>query len=129
MNLEMITTILLSMLVSGLTGVLITINYYRRAERRRNKFDTLQRFCANRFDLKSDPFSRALNDIFITFYDSQEVIFCLSKFHEKVTTRQDSENELLLLFKSMCKNLGIKHGQLNDSFFLTPFNTRQNKNI
>ncbi len=115
---------IISSLLSGIVGVLISTFYYRRYEKRKAKFDTLQRFSANRFDLKGDPFSRTLNEIFVIFYDSPKVISALSNYHAKVSNGENSEDELVRLFKSMCENLYIKYEQLNDSFFLRPFNTK-----
>ena len=117
---------IISSLISGIIGVIISTIYYRRYEKRKMKVDTLKRFVGNRYDLKGDEFSRALNEIFVVFHDSQGVMNALSAYHEKVTTGQDSEDRLIRLFKAMCKDLGIRHEQLTDSFFLRPFNTRPN---
>jgi hypothetical protein len=113
-----------SSLLSGIVGVVISTIYYRRYEKRRAKIDTFKRFFANRYDLKGDEFSRALNEIFVIFHDSSEVMAVLSEFHAKVTTKQSSEDELLRLHKAMCKEVRINFDRFNDSFFLKPFNTR-----
>lgn len=113
-----------SSLLSGIVGVVISTIYYRRYEKRRTKIDTLKRFFANRFDLKGDEFSRAINEIFVIFHDSSEVMAALSEFHEKVTSRQSSEDALLRLHKAMCKDVNINFDRFNDSFFLKPFNTK-----
>jgi hypothetical protein len=79
----------------------------------------------NRYDLKGDEFSRALNEIYVVFNDSKTVKEALSAYHAAVTNPgQSSEDELVNLFKVMCGTLGISHAEFNDSFFLRPFNTR-----
>jgi hypothetical protein len=111
-------------LFSGLLGVVISTIYYRRYEKRKMKIDTLKKFAGNRYDLNGDEFSRALNEIFIVFQDSPAVMEALSDYHEVVTARQESGDRLIKLFKAMCKDVNIKFEQFNDSFFLSPFNTR-----
>ena len=88
------------------------------------KVDTLKRFASNRYDLKGDEFSRALNEVFVVFQSSPKVMRALSDYHEKVTSKQESLDCLIKLFKAMCKDVNIKFEQFNDSFFLRPFNTR-----
>jgi hypothetical protein len=116
---------ILSSLISGLIGVVISTLYYHRFEKRKTRLDTLIRFAGNRYDVKGDEFSRAANEISVVFQHSAEVIAALSTFHEKVVARQDSTDALVRLFKAMCDDLGVKYDRLNDSFFLRPFNTKQ----
>jgi hypothetical protein len=114
-----------SPLLSCLVGVIISTVYYRRYEKRRTKIDTFKRFFANRYDLRGDEFSRAINEIFVIFHDSEEVLSSLRAYHQRVTNRQDSEGELLRLHKAMCNDVKIRFDKFNDSFFLRPFNTRR----
>jgi len=116
--------IIVSSLLSGIVGVIISIVYYRRYEKRRTKIDTFKRFFSNRYDLKGDEFSRAINEIFVIFHDSRDVISSLRAYHQKVTDRQPSQDELLKLNKALCKDVNINFDNFNDSFFLRPFNTR-----
>jgi hypothetical protein len=115
---------LVSSLISGIVAVIISIVYYRRYEKRRTKIDTLKRFFANRYDLKGDEFSRAINEIFVIFHDSEEVLSALRAFHQRIIDKQNSEDELLRLHKAMCNAVNIAFDKFNDSFFLRPFNTR-----
>ncbi len=119
-----ILIIIVSSLFSGVIGVVISTVYYRRFERHKIRVDTLTRFVRNRYDAKGDEFSRALNEIFVVFQSSRGVMSALSRYHEKVVARQDSNDDLIRLFKAMCDDVGVKYDQFNDSFFLTPFNTR-----
>lgn len=122
--------VILSSLLSGIVGVVISTVYYRRHEAKKIKLYTLTRVMANRYDLKGDEFSRALNEIFIIFQKSKPVMDALSDFHEKTTTPGlSNEDALLRLIKAMCDDVSISHEGVNDSFFLRPFNTRQSSQI
>jgi hypothetical protein len=116
---------LIANLASGLVGAIITTIVYARRETRKLKVDTLKRFAANRYDLKGDEFSRALNEVFVVFNDDAAVMQSLQRFHDSVTSRSaDTEDRLIKLYKAMCDATEIKYGDFNDSFFLKPFNTR-----
>jgi len=124
MNTTVIIVSVVSSLLSGIIGVIISAAYYRHHEKQRTKIDTFKRFFSNRYDLKGDEFSRAINEIFVVFHESEEVISTLRAYHQRVTDRQASEDELLKLHKAMCKDVNINFDKFNDSFFLRPFNTR-----
>ena len=124
MDMATIIVIVVSSLLSGVVGVIISTVYYCRYEKRRTKIDSFKRFFANRYDLKGDEFSRAINEIFVIFNDSEEVLSALRAYHQRVTDGQNSEDELLKLHKAMCKAANINFDKFNDSFFLRPFNTR-----
>ena len=126
---EPIWITIIAAMISGLVGALLSTVVYLKRENRKFKVDTLKRFAANRFDLKGDEFSRALNEIYIVFNDSAKVMNALSDFHKALTSRQNelgSQDTLVKLFKAMCKDVKIKHGEFTDSFFLIPFNTKPN---
>lgn len=59
---ETVGIILVSSLLSGLIGVFISIQFYSRLERKRIKVDTAKRLIGNRFNLKGDAFTVALNE-------------------------------------------------------------------
>jgi len=120
---QIVLTIITSV-ISGIIGVIISTVFYVRHERRKDKLETLRRFMGNRYDLVGDEFSRALNEIFVMFKGSPKVMQALSAYHEKVTGQQGSEDELIKLFKTMCDDVSVSYGEFNDSFFLRPFNTR-----
>jgi len=124
MNTTAIIVTVVSSLLSGIVAVIISTVYYRRHEKRRTKIDTFKRFFSNRYDLKGDEFSRAINEIFVIFHDSEKVVSALRAYHQRVTDKQNSEDELLRLHKAMCKDVNISFDKFNDSFFLRPFNTR-----
>ena len=115
---------IISSLISGIVGVIISAAYYRHHEKQRTKIETFKRFFSNRYDLKGDEFTRAINEIFVVFHGSEEVRSTLREYHQLVTERRSSEDALLKLNKVMCKDVKISFDKFNDSFFLKPFNTR-----
>ena len=119
----------ISALLSGLLGIWISIEYYRRNEIRRAKLQVLQRLLGNRNDVKGQPFTEAINQIFVVFYDSRDVLVALKAFFEAIVSDQRTETltdqRLSDLFKAICKNLGINIEPLTDDFFLHAFNIRQ----
>ena len=114
-------------LISGLVGALITMVAVAHRELRRFRVDTLKRFASNRFDLRGEEFTRALNEVFIVFNDVPEVMQSLAEFHKTVTSKLPSptaDDALIKLFKAMCRAAKIRYDHFNDSFFLTPFNVK-----
>lgn len=121
--------ILVPSLLSGLLGVGISTWYHQRNEIRRAKLQVLQQLLGNRHDIQGQLFTEALNQVFVIFYDSQDVLVALKAFHEVIMGAQkttDLANQKLLdLFKAMCKHLKIDPKPLTDNFFLQPFNIRR----
>lgn len=115
-------------LLSGLASAMVAVVIYGRREKRRFKVDTLKHFAANRYDLLGDEFSRALNEIFVVFNDSRDVMKVLAEFHANVVTGQHQnpkDDTIIRLYKAMCRDTKIRFDDVTDSFFLTPFNTRK----
>lgn len=121
--------IIISSLISGLIGVILTNIIYIRNEKRKLKMSIIKQLIGNRYDLLSEEFTEALNAIFIVFYDSVEVITALKEFHTDTMnshrTTEVSNQKLLDLFKALCKEMNIDPKPLNDNFFMQPFNIRK----
>ena len=120
--------VFMSSIISGMFGVLISVWFYRRSEIRQVKLRIIQQLLGNRNDLKGQPFTEALNQVFIGFHDSEKVLLKLKAFHEAIINRSVSNDlanqKLLELFKAICEDLNIKPGPLTDTFFLQAFNIR-----
>jgi len=120
--------ILISSLISGLIGVGVSTWYNHRNEIRRTKLQVLQQLLGNRHDVRGQLFTEALNQIFLIFYDSQDVLSALKELHECIMSDQKTEDlanqKFLYLVKAMCKNLKINPEPLTDTFFLLPFNVK-----
>lgn len=117
---------LLSSLLSGVIALTISLFYYRRYEKRKAKWDTVKKFARYRYDLKSDEFTRTLNEIFIIFNESEKVINSLINFHDKVVKNEVNNDEFIILFKALCEEVNINLNKFDKSFFLKPFNTKMN---
>lgn len=118
---------IISSLISGVIGVIISIIYYRKHEKYQIKINTLKSFVAYRYDVKGEKFTIALNEIFIVFQDSKKVLESLNKFHEITVSRQErlADDYLIRLFKAMCEDLKINPNKYSESFFMRPFNTKK----
>ena len=118
---------IIASLLSGLIGVIVSSYFYRRYEKRKQKLDTLRRLLGNRWAITEGQesnyehfrgeFIAALNEVFVVFHDSAPVRDAVNKYHEST-----SEDNLLRLFKAICKNLNLKVPyEFNDSIFSKPF--------
>lgn len=118
---------IISSLISGILGVVISIIYHKRAEKRQAKISTLKQFVGYRYDLKGEHFTKALNEIFVVFQDSQSVLEKLNEFHEIIISGQKeiANDKLVLLFKEMCKDLDIDPSKYSESLFLKAFNVKE----
>ena len=118
---------IISSLISGIVGVVISIIYHKRAEKRQAKNNTLKQFVGYRYDLKGEHFTKALNEIFIVFQDSKSVLEKLNEFHEIIVSGQKTlaNDKLIALFKEMCKNLDIDSSKYSESLFLKAFNVKE----
>ncbi len=121
--------VLASSIISGLLGVLISTWYYHRSEVRQEKLQIVQKLLGNRNDLKGQPFTEALNQVFVAFHDSDKVLLSLKAFYETIISipisNELANQKLMELFKAMCEELGISTGPLTDNFFLHAFNIRR----
>jgi len=123
--------VIISSLLSGILGVVISTFYHKKAERRREKVELVKQLFGNRYDLNGEKFSEALNSIVIVFYDSSTVIKKLKTFHDLVSDNTSNKNTgkvedaLIDLFKALVKDVKLGTEELNDNFMLRAFNTKQ----
>ncbi len=118
---------IISSLISGIAGVIISIIYHRRAEKRQAKINTLKQFAGYRYNLKGEHFTKALNEIFVVFHDSKSVLDKLNEFHEIIVSGQKTiaNDKLIALFKEMCKELSIDPNKYSESLFFKAFNIQE----
>lgn len=118
---------IISSLISGVIGVVISIFYHKKVEKRQAKINTLKQFVGYRYDLKGEHFTKALNEIFVVFQDSKPVLDKLNEFHEIIVSgrKEVANDKLVLLFKEMCKNLDIDPNKYSESLFLKAFNVKE----
>ncbi|MBU1291980.1 hypothetical protein KKH07_00605 [Patescibacteria group bacterium] len=123
-----ILIIIISSLISGIIGVIISIIYHRKYEQHKIKIDTLKNFVAYRYNTKSVEFMKTINEIFIVFRNSKEVINTLNKLHEYISTNQKdlASDYLVKLFKAMCRDLKININKFaDDSIFIRTFDIKE----
>jgi hypothetical protein len=121
--------VVLSSLLSGIVGVLVSTRAYLQSERRRVKLDVFRRLAASRYALvtaatterSQGDFFSALNECFIVFHDAPAVQAALLTLHADMDRTERTKDNLVRLFKAMTEHLKISHGGLTDSFFLKPF--------
>lgn len=123
-----ITITIISSLLSGIMGVGVSTWYYRRHEKRKQQFEVLRKIVGTRFALTENTtpeakvqFFSALNEVVILYHENQDVIKALHNLHRELKVPNRLHDNLVSLFKEMCKVLDMKESGLNDEFFLRPF--------
>ena len=123
--LQMYLSIFASAIFSGLLGVTVTLCVQKRRELRLRKLDCLRRVAAYRSIPLKESWFDALNEIFVTFNQSTEVISSLIKFERTIRVSDGHRNEDLLdLIKAMMKDLKLSRENLDDEFLLRPFKAK-----
>ena len=108
-KLNIINTIITSVLTSGLIGVFISEYYQRKTLVKKMKRDFVVEFFGNRFMLKDNYYgeveelNKTLGKIPIVFSDNEDVIKC----YDNLLSIADDKN-LLRLIKSMCMDRNVK---------------------
>lgn len=119
--------LIITSLVSGLVGALLSSLLYFRYEKRKVKFDTAQRLFANKYQADSHEFVGALNEVSIVFHDSSEIIDALDKLWSsyQVPGAPEADNKMLNLFKVICKELNINFKNIeNDTHLARTFSPK-----
>ena len=122
-----ITLIIISSLISGIIGVLISIFYHKRSDQKRTKMNVLRNFVGYRHDLKGDRFTKALNEIFVVFCKSPDIQDKVKNLHDVLNSGQHAlaNDRLYELFKAMCKDLKIDTSAFEESSFIKAFNIKK----
>jgi hypothetical protein len=123
---EAILVTVLSSLISGILGVVVSTWYFYKLERHKLKLDLARRLLGNRFSLSGDEFSRAMNEVIGVFADSPGVLAKLGRMYEavRVPGKPNAEAALIDFLKSVCKASGLTQAVLNDDYLLKTFNAR-----
>jgi hypothetical protein len=107
--LNIINTIITSVLTSGLIGVFISEYYQRKTLVKKMKRDFVIELFGNRFMLENNYYgevkelNKTLGKIPIVFSDNEDVIKC----YDNLLSITDNKN-LLRLIKSMCMDRNVK---------------------
>ena len=126
MSSDAILVTVISSLISGLIGILISNWYIYKLERHKLKLDLARRLLGNRFSITGDDFSRAMNEVIGVFADSPDVLSKLGRMYEalQVQGKPNAEAALIDFLKSVCKASGLTQAVLNDAYLLKTFNAR-----
>ena len=123
---DVIAITVLSSLVSGIVGVLVSTWYFYKLERHKLKLDLARRLLGNRFSITGDGFTCAVNEVIAVFADSDEVLSRLRLLYEALEAhgKPNAETALIDFLKAVCKASGLTQGTLNDAFLIKTFNAR-----
>jgi len=126
MTAEAIWVTVLSSLISGIVGVLVSTWYFYKLERHKLKLDLARRLLGNRFSITGDAFSCAVNEVIAVFADSEDVLTKLRGMYEALQAhgKPNAETALIDFLKAVCKASGLTQETLNDAYLLKTFNAR-----
>lgn len=113
----------ISSLLSGFLGVLISSAFYEQLERKRYKRETVRRLLGARFDIGGIEFKMAMNEIPVVFSDSKRVMIALEDFWQELQTPQkaNAEPKMATFLRAVCEDVGVIHKGADDKFFLRYF--------
>lgn len=122
---EEVSVTLISSLISGKSGVLISYVLFVRYEKRRVKHDVARKLFANKYDTTNPQFSEAMNEILIVFADDKRVISELKALWDAIETEPSKRttnpnDKLLSLVREVCRSVNAKH-DLPDEYYLRYF--------
>jgi len=127
-NIAIMVTVI-SSLLSGLIGVVLSFYFFSRLETRKLKIDTARRLIGSRYNVHSTEFKSAFNEVIIIFSDNKEVMNAIDDFWQilqisKEQISSDAINDkLVAILKAVCKEVGLSPKELNDTYYLRVFNT------
>lgn len=115
-----LTITIITSLVSGLLGVLVSYYFMSKLEVKKIKIDTARRILGYRYDISSDGFQQAMNEVFIVFAKSKPVIKAMDEFWTVLQTPKEylsndvANDKLINFLKEICKDVGISHKDIFD---------------
>ena len=123
---EAIIVTLVSSLLSGLIGIAISAWFFYRLERYKLRLDLARRLLGNRHSISGAEFSTAMNEVFVVFSDSKEVLKEMERLYETLQTpgKPSAESVFTDFLKSVCKASGLNQKTLNDAYFIKTFNAK-----
>lgn len=126
MTAEGIVVTVIASLLSGLVGVGVSAWFFYRLERHKQKLDLARRLLGNRYSIRGDAFSCAMNEVIAVFADSDEVLTKMKLLYEALQApgKTNAEPALIDFLKAVCKESGLTQASLNDTYLLKTFNAR-----
>jgi translation initiation factor 2 alpha subunit (eIF-2alpha) len=121
---EFWATFLASGVFSGLIATSVTLYFQNRIASKQRRLDCLRRVAGYRSMPPKHAWLEAMNEICITFNNSEAVMAALAKFERDIRATGGHKNELLVdLIKSMMADLNLSRVNIDDDFLLRPFSS------
>lgn len=126
MTQEAVLITLVFSLLSGLVGIVVSSRFFYRLERHKLKLDLARRLLGHRYSIMGDHFSAAMNEVFVVFADSKEVLQKMERLYEVLQTpgKPNIDGVFTDFLKSVCKSAGLSQATLNDQYLIKTFNAR-----
>lgn len=123
---DAILVTIISSLLSGLVGIGVSSWFFYRFERHKMKLDLARRLLGHRYSITGDSFSSAMNEVFVVFADSADVLRKMERLYEALQTpgKPNADSVFTDFLKAVCKNAGLTQAVLNDAYFIKTFNAR-----
>ncbi|MBV8891178.1 MAG: hypothetical protein JO062_17795 [Bryobacterales bacterium] len=93
------------------------------------KMGLFSELMGNRYNITGDAFSAALNRALVLFHDDPDVVRAVRDFAYASTNKNANNKDLLVVFRSICRNLRIPDETITNADFETAFNVRDNAPI
>lgn len=110
-----------SSLISGILGVIISNLYYKRQQSRQTKINLLIDIFAYRFQLNETSSGKeltsALNKIIIVFNNNEKVMEKYKNFISILQSNRNKDDNLIWLLKEMCDDVNISYKFMSDELF------------
>jgi hypothetical protein len=117
-----IISVLASGVFSSALATTVTLMVQRRRASRERRLDCLRRVAAYRAPPPSDDWIEALNEIFVTFNESDRVMKAVATASRETQSPSGLQNGTLLdLVKSMMDDLKLSKDHIDDAFIMRPF--------
>ena len=115
-----------AIIFSGIAGVILTIIVQRKLIKYDLKYAVLINFVENRYDIRGENFTKAINRIYLDYAKDIDVINAVQEFHRAISNKSVSSDlansKLYEIYSKMCKNLKIE--PMGETLFLMPFNIK-----
>ncbi|MDC5503310.1 hypothetical protein NRA38_14055 [Acinetobacter baumannii] len=117
---------IIASLLSGILGSILSLIYMNRMEKRKLKIDLTKQLLGNRFSIKGEQFSSAMNQVIAIFYDEPKV---LKRLEELLSCLKDPMGEnvddiFIDFLQECCIASKIYNHKLERSLYLETFNVR-----
>ena len=97
---------------------------FRRQHLHTLRMGLFSELMGQRYNVKGDAFTAALNRVLVLFDDDPEVVRTARDFSQRAKSQTADNQELVKLFRAICRNLRISENTITDDDFTTAFNVQ-----